>query len=236
MNLSSMTVSQLRELASELDISGRSKMKKAELIAAIEYAEAPSVDNIPGGIYDHAAAVAQMRANIDAEEEEKAAARRARNRCNYAPATEPVIENDEATDTTDFTAMNREEIRAYLTAAIGDDYLSDDDREALVLDFEDRDAVTVDEFWEIVGSVLDPEEAPAVPEVNVTLKQLNSRIATATMPGRNASVRRQGRFWVLRDLSDGTLTQVKATTLAKLGRRWANRVGVWADQVQALKV
>lgn len=34
----------------------------------------------------HATAVAQMRANIDAEDEDRAAARRARNRTNYAPA------------------------------------------------------------------------------------------------------------------------------------------------------
>jgi hypothetical protein len=33
---------------------------------------------------DHAEAVAAMRANIDAEEEKRAAARRARNRTNYA--------------------------------------------------------------------------------------------------------------------------------------------------------
>ncbi len=37
----------------------------------------------------HADAVAQMRANIDAEEEARAAARRERNRTNYAPKPEP---------------------------------------------------------------------------------------------------------------------------------------------------
>lgn len=39
MNLNDMTVSQLREIAADLEIFGRSKMKKAALIAAIEYAE-----------------------------------------------------------------------------------------------------------------------------------------------------------------------------------------------------
>lgn len=52
-----------------------------EEVAPEPEAEAPAID-------DHAAAVAQMRANIDAEEEERAAARRARNRTNYAPAPE----------------------------------------------------------------------------------------------------------------------------------------------------
>lgn len=41
---------------------------------------------------EHAAAVAQMRANIDAEEEERAAARRARNRTAYAPAPVSMID------------------------------------------------------------------------------------------------------------------------------------------------
>lgn len=52
-----------------------------EEVAPEPEAETPAID-------DHTAAVAQMRANIDAEEEERAAARRARNRTNYAPAPE----------------------------------------------------------------------------------------------------------------------------------------------------
>jgi hypothetical protein len=46
---------------------------------------APEPEAETPAVYDHAA-VAQIRANIDAEEEERAAARRARNRTNYAPA------------------------------------------------------------------------------------------------------------------------------------------------------
>lgn len=51
---------------------------------------------------------------------------------------------------TDYTAMNREEIRYELTGAIGDAELPEDVREALVLKLEDRDDVTPDEFWAIV--------------------------------------------------------------------------------------
>lgn len=48
-----------------------------------------SIETSP--VDEHAAAVARMRANIDAEEEEeRAAARRARNRTNYATASHPV--------------------------------------------------------------------------------------------------------------------------------------------------
>lgn len=90
MNLNDMTVPQLREIAADLDIAGRSKMKKADLITAIEFAQTRQDETpVSASDFDHTAAVAQLRANIDAEEEKKAAARRARNRTNYAPAPAP---------------------------------------------------------------------------------------------------------------------------------------------------
>lgn len=49
--------------------------------------------------------------------------------------------------TTNFAAMNRDEIRTELTAAIGDSELPEDVREALVLTLEDLDNVTPDELW-----------------------------------------------------------------------------------------
>lgn len=60
--------------------------KAAQLSAETETPETPEAE--APAIDDHAAAVAQMRANREAEEEERAAARRARNRTNYAPAPE----------------------------------------------------------------------------------------------------------------------------------------------------
>jgi hypothetical protein len=45
MNLNDMTVLQLREIAAELYVNGRSKMKKADLITAIEAAEQALRDN-----------------------------------------------------------------------------------------------------------------------------------------------------------------------------------------------
>lgn len=110
-NLDRLTVLDLRAIAADLKIAGRSKMKRAELVAVITRAEmdakwdaatdeetarqdapAPASD-----IDDHAAAVARMRANREAEEEAKAAARRARNRTNYAPAPEAATQADAAT-------------------------------------------------------------------------------------------------------------------------------------------
>lgn len=179
MNLNEMTVSQLRELASELDIYGRSKMKKVELIAAIEYAEAPSADNIPGGIDDHAAAVAQMRANIDAEEEERAAARRARNRTNYAPATEPA------------------EPSVYADPAV----------RAAIRETVAEQAAYIEEGIEIDEA--DAAEHTPGEQVAITKYSANEAIATAVFEGRSIgghATRERGR-WVLR--AEGRVIRAK---------------------------
>ena len=179
MNLNEMTVSQLRELASELDIYGRSKMKNAELIAAIEYAEAPSADNIPGGIDDHATAVAQMRANREAEEEERAAARRARNRTNYAPATEPAepsVYEDPA-------------VRAAIRETIAEQ------------------AAYIEEGIEIDEA--DAAEHTPGEQVAITKYSANEAIATAVFEGRSIgghATRERGR-WVLR--AEGRVIRAK---------------------------
>lgn len=77
----------------ELEESNR---RYKELEAARKAAaEAPTMD-------DHAAAVARMRANREAEEEKRAAARRARNRTNYAPAPVLVINAETAPEVNDF--------------------------------------------------------------------------------------------------------------------------------------
>lgn len=77
----------------ELEESGR---RYKELKAAHKAkAETPAID-------DHAAAVAKMRANREAEEEKRAAARRARNRTNYAPAPVLVINAETAPEVKEF--------------------------------------------------------------------------------------------------------------------------------------
>lgn len=67
--------------------------------------------------------------------------------------------NTDGDQVTDFTAMNRDEIRYDLTSAIGDDELPEDVCEALVLTLEDRDEVTPDQFWSIVEEVFTAHEA-----------------------------------------------------------------------------
>lgn len=69
-------------------VEARRQQAKAAITEPKPSAESPAVD-------EHAAAVARMRANREAEEEERAAARRARNRTNYAPA--PVLMIDAET-------------------------------------------------------------------------------------------------------------------------------------------
>lgn len=98
MNLNDMTVSELRKLAAEYDIAGRSTMKKAHLVAAIEFAYAKA-DVEAGELLDavlgtEADVSAQIQANIDAENEARATARRARNRTNYTAPNEVAILRD----------------------------------------------------------------------------------------------------------------------------------------------
>lgn len=210
MNLNEMTVSQLRELASELDIYGRSKMKKAELIAAIEYAEAPSADNIPGGIDDHATAVARMRANIDAEEEERAAARRARNRTNYAPATEPAepsVYEDPAV-----RAAIRETVAeqaAYIEEGIEAD--------------EQADAEAGDLLDAALGEYVEPTGSTG--QIAITKYSAHEAMATAAFEdgstvGAHITRGRGGR-WAL---MYGSGHVIRAKTLGKVAKLWAKRL------------
>lgn len=81
--------------------------KAAQLSAETETPEAPEAE--APAVDDHAA-VAKMRANIDAEEEERAAARRARNRTNYAPDSKSRTE--ETTEIEDrMTIMNEFQVQ-----------------------------------------------------------------------------------------------------------------------------
>jgi hypothetical protein len=72
------------------EFKAEKKRVNDELIARSEAAKAKRAaqGTKPEPTTTHADAVAQMRANRDAEEEARAAARRARNRTNYAPAPE----------------------------------------------------------------------------------------------------------------------------------------------------
>jgi hypothetical protein len=70
MNLNLMTVSQLRKLAVEFGIAGRSTMKKAELIAALSAAEFANILELKAGIAEVEAEEREMneiRAEIAAE-------------------------------------------------------------------------------------------------------------------------------------------------------------------------
>jgi hypothetical protein len=98
MNLNDMTVSELRKLAAQFDISGRSTMKKAELIAALSADEFAGPLEIMGGIAELEAEEREMneiRAEIAAE----------------AAYIEEGIERDEAADV---------EAGELLDAALGD--------------------------------------------------------------------------------------------------------------------
>lgn len=70
MNFDNMTVSELRKLAAELNVPGRSNMKKAELIAALSADEFASIIELKAGIAEAEAEEREMneiRAEIAAE-------------------------------------------------------------------------------------------------------------------------------------------------------------------------
>lgn len=82
-------------VASAADIAERQAASDA---AQAEFARARAAEQDAPAQFgaDHAAAVAKLRANIEAEDEARAAARRARNRTNYAPAPASPTAEDKA--------------------------------------------------------------------------------------------------------------------------------------------
>jgi hypothetical protein len=206
MSLTDMTVPQLREIAADLDIAGRSKMKKAELVAAIEYAEAPSADNIPGGIDDHAAAVAKMRANREAEEEERAAARRARNRTNYAPATEAAQADAAAGE--------------LLDAVLGKHSYHNPQTNGRPAAFDVTASLAgLGDAMKKATDALSGLIKATTGSVAITKYSANDAIATAAFGSASLGgyVSRERGRWVLRD---GEHT-IRAKTLGKVGKLWA---------------
>lgn len=208
-NLDRLTVIDLRAIAADLKIAGRSKMKRAELVAAITEAEAVNAataeheneeidltstidDMISGwlpdevaGQDDHATAVAMMYANIVAEDEARAAARRARNRTNYGPAAEA-------------------------------DEQADADAEAGEL----LDAA--------LGGYVEPTGSHG--QIAITKYSANEAIATAAfdVDSIGGHVTRERGRWVLRYAAG---TPVRAKTLNKVAKLWAKQLGFRVDTI-----
>jgi hypothetical protein len=219
--LSSKTVAELRKLAAQCDIAGRSTMKKSELIRELidpDIADlvelklsidetTPEQQTASAEQYNHAAAVAQMRANIDAEEERKAAARRARNRTNYAPA--PAEKSDVVSDSV--AAMIEQDAPERIR-------FDDDDETSELPDPDGSNTLPIPNGpWFHTNEVAILRDAPG------------RAIVTAAFDGRTVggSIVRTGRRYML---TAGLIT-IKANSLVKLAKLFANRLGFHADVI-----
>lgn len=248
-NLDRLTVVDLRAIAADLKIAGRSKMKRAELVAAITRAEmdakwnaAPDEETAKQDapaptptIDDHAAAVAQLRANREAEEEERAAARRARNRTNYAP----MIEADAAA--VDAATAEHENEEIDLTSTIDDmisgwlpeevtssDHNPDTDGRPAAVDLP-SEFIKVGTAAAQAARAIRKFAEVTTGEVVITRYTGCDAIATARFDSGSIgawAAKVQGR-WVLRD-GDRT---IRAKTLSKVAKLWAKQLGFYATTI-----
>lgn len=241
-----MNVAQLRELAAELDIAGRSKMRRAELLNAIAFAEqdapAPTSD-----IHNHDAAVARMRANREAEEEERAAARRARNRTNYAPATESDAQADDA-EQPDRVSYYSETVPCferttvdgigYGCVKLGEHVEHNTALGAAWWVATEADEQADTEAGELLEAVLgERADSP----VTVTVDRYTEGRASVKMQGHafgdmTREAYRIGRKWELIDQEHGIVFfTIRAGSLQKAVKAWAKKLNTHAERIDVAR-
>lgn len=182
--LTDMTVAELRKLAARFDITGRSKMAKAQLVR--ELADPDIAD-----VVELAISVTETE-EILADEDAVAA----------------IKESD---------AETMDDLRALLANAEAD---AECDRARRLAEYDAEE--------EVRG-------------YRVEMEQTDSRAAQADLSANDSGISRSvpavknGRTWELVDHKDGVLFVVKARTLTKLAKRWAKKLGVWADDIRVTK-
>lgn len=171
MNLNDMTVTELRKLAARHNVTGRSTMKKAELIAALS---APEIADL-----------VELSVTVDQMEE------------TPAPASDHNPDMAGQVAAVDLSAL----------------------------------PVLMDTKPQRVYSV-------PVDGVRIEMERTGSRRGWADLFTNDAGLQRtirivkHGRTWELVDHKDGILIVVKARTFGKLAKRWAKKLGVWADEIR----
>lgn len=185
MELFQITVKNAREIAAELNISGRSKMNKSELVDAI---------NATG-------------AEVDYE-------RDADGRAIFFVKKETGAVETPASDHNPDTAGQ--------VAAVDLSVLS------ILTDIKPQRVYSV----------------PATPERKdrtVTFERTEPGRALAEMYTNEAGITRSvpavknGKVWELVDHRNGVMFVVKARSFGKLAKRWAKKVGVWADDIRVIR-
>lgn len=246
MNFNDMTVSELRKLAAELGISGRSTMKKAELIAALSADEFVSIIELKAGIAEAEAEEREMneiRAEIAAEKSHVEALTADKvvpagmfdpELTYYADGTY-VVMRAQGTEQQGIAVGMTVNAGPYQFQAVR---FSDGTVKNVAPHVLHRDDIAEQAAY--IEEGVERDESATGPELkSVTINRTDGKSAHGILNDgtheRHGSIKREGRFWVLRDLTDGQLTQVKATTFNKLAKRWACNVGVWAEDIQVLR-
>lgn len=174
MNINDMTVTELRKLAAQHNITGRSTMKKAELIAALT---APEIVDL-----------VELSVTVDAMEETPAPA------SDHNP-------NDGQVAAVDLPAL------------------------PILVDFKPQRVYSVPAPRKYRDVTFERTEPGRV------LAEMYTNEAGIT---RSVPVVKNGKTWELVDHVDGVLTVVKARSFGKLAKRWAKKVGVWADDIRVI--
>jgi len=144
-----------------------------------------------------------------------------------------------------YTTMRKAELVSLLTRTIDDvRYFTSLELERIERNAEEAELTEIKAEIEAEAAYIEEgverDESATDPELTaVIINRTGGKSAHGTLYDgtreRYGSIKREGRFWVLRDLTDGKLTQVKATTLIKLAKQWACSVDVWAEDIQVYR-
>lgn len=240
MNLNLMTVSELRKLAAQFGIAGRSTMKKAELIAALSADEFAGSLEIMGGIAELEAEEREMneiRAEIAAEKSHVEALTADKvvpagmfdpELTYYADGTH-VVMRAQGTEQQGVAVGMTTDAGPYQFQAVrfADGTVKNVAPHVLHRDEIAKQAAYIEEGIEIDEA--DAAEHVHGEQVVLSKYSANDAIATAAFDGRSVGghvTRERGR-WVLR--AEGRT--IRAKTLGKAAKLWAKALGFHATIV-----
>lgn len=240
MNLNLMTVSELRKLAVEFGIAGRSTMKKAELIAALSADEFANILELKAGIAEVEAEEREMneiRAEIAAEKSDVEAVAADKvvpagmfdpELTYYADGTH-VVMRAQGAEQRGVTIGMTTNAGPYQFQAVrfADGTVKNVAPHVLHRDDVTEQAAYIEEGIEIDEA--DAAEHADAEHVVLSKYSANDAIATAAFEGRSVGghvTRERGR-WVLR--AEGRT--IRAKTLGKVAKLWAKALGFHATIV-----
>jgi len=176
MNLNDMTAAELRKLAAQYKIAGRSTMKKADLITALSATEIADLVELSVAV----------------------------NQMDETPAPAPASDHN----------PNDGQVAAVDLSAL-----------PILADIKPQRVYSVPAPRKYRDVTFERTEPGRV------LAEMYTNESGIT---RSVPVVKNGKVWELVDHVDGVLTVVKARSFGKLAKRWAKKVGVWADDIRVI--